>query len=262
MLELIHWEPNGSYLKPLIALNEKGLAFRSRYVEVLAFEQYQPGFLDASRETQLNQEGEGPILIHDGKQITESLFMLEYLEDAFPEQPLRPADALGQNKILAWARFINEVFMPGANTLGCHTYLAPHFKGRDAASFDAVLSRIPMKFLQDAWQLALTDGYSQELLEDSQRKVALAVRRIEEALAQSDWLVGGAYSLADIDAFAICNSLTVLTPGLVNEAATPRLVAWLKRIRARPAVQAALAVSRTGSPEQAFAPGPEHSRWG
>jgi glutathione S-transferase len=262
MLELIHWEPNGSYLKPLVAFHEKGLAFRSRYVDVLAFEQYQPGFLAASRETQLNQEGEGPILIHDGKQITESLFMMEYLEDAFPEKPLRPADPLGQNKILAWARFINEVFMPGASTLGCHTYLAPQFKGRDPASFAAVLARIPMKFLQDAWQLALTDGYSADLLEDSQRKVELAVRRIEDALAQSDWLVDGAYSLADIDAFAICNSLTVLTPGLVNEAATPRLMAWLKRIRARPAVQAALGTSRTGKPEQAFAPGPEHSRWG
>jgi glutathione S-transferase len=249
-------------LKPLIALREKGLAFRSRYVDVLSFQQYQPGFLDASRETQLNQEGEGPILIHDGKQITESLFMMEYLEDAFPEQPLRPADPLGQNKILAWARFINEVFMPGANTLGCHMYLAPHFKGRDPASFAAALARIPMKFLQDAWQLALTDGYSADVLEDSQRKVGLAVRRIEDALAQSEWLVDGAYSLADIDAFAICNSLTLLTPGLVNETATPRLMAWLKRIRARPAVQAALGASRTGKPEQAFAPGPEHSRWG
>ncbi|HEU4623825.1 MAG TPA: glutathione S-transferase family protein [Steroidobacteraceae bacterium] len=262
MLELIHWEPNGSYLKPLIALNEKGLPFHSRYVDVLSFEQYRPGFLAASQETRLNQEGEGPVLLHDGKQITESLFMIEYLEDAFPEKPLRPADPLGQNRILAWARFINEVFMPGANTLGCHTYLAPHFKGRNAASFEDVLARIPMTFLQEGWRLAITDGYSPELLEDSQRKVGLAVRRIEDALASSDWLVGNAYSLADIDAFAICNSLPTLTPALVNATSTPRLIAWLERIRARPAVQAALAVSRTGKPEQAFAPGPEHSRWG
>jgi glutathione S-transferase len=262
MLELIHWEPNGSYLKPLIVLHEKGLAFRSRYVDVLSFEQYQPGFLAASRETQLNPEGEGPILIHDGQQITESLFMIEYLEDAFPEKSLRPAEALGQNRILAWARFINEVFMPAANTLGCHTYLAPHIKGRDPASFEAAIARIPMKLLQDGWRLALTDGYTTDLLEDSQRKVALAARRIEDALADSGWLVGGAYSLADVDAFAICNSLPLLTPGVVNEAATPRLMAWLERIRARPAVQAAVATSRTGRPEQAFAPGPEHSRWG
>ena len=262
MLELFHWEPNGSWLKPLIVLHEKGLPFRGRYVDVLSLEQYQPGGFDASRETQLNQEGEGPVLLDDGKQITESLFMLEYLEDAFPERPLRPADALGHARILAWARFINEVFMPAANTLGCHTYLAPHFKGRDVSALESRLERIPMKYLQDAWRLALTDGYTAELLADSERKVSLSVRRIEDALAQSEWLVGSAYSLADVDAFAICNSLTTLTPGIVNDAATPRLTDWLKRIRARPAVKAAFGTSRTGKPEQAFAPGPEHARWG
>lgn len=262
MLELYHWEPNGSALKPLIALNEKALPFKSHYVDVPAFEQYQPGFLDASRETQLNLEGEGPILLHDGRQISESLFLIEYLEDAFPEKPLRPTDALGHSRILAWARFINEVFMPGANTLGCHKYLVPMLEGRDLASLEPVLARIPMKFLADAWRLALTNGYSADLLEDSRRKVALAARRIEDALAHSQWLVGPTYSLADIDAFSICNSLPTLTPDVVNTASTPRLMDWLNRIRLRPAVRAALATSRTGKPEEAFVPGPEHSRWG
>jgi GSH-dependent disulfide-bond oxidoreductase len=262
MLELYHWEPNGAFLKPLIALHEKGLAFGSRYVDVLSFERYRPGFLEASRETQLNPEGEGPVLVHDGKQITESLFILEYLEDAFPATPLRPADALSHARILAWARFINEVFMPAVSTLGCHTYLAPQFKGRDIKAFESSIARIPMQHVQEGWRAALTDDYSPELLEDSHRKVSLSVRRIEDALVSADWLVGSSYSLADIDAFSICHSLTELTPGIVNDVAMPRLMSWLTRIRSRPAVRAALALSRTGKPEQAFVPGPEHSRWG
>jgi glutathione S-transferase len=262
MLELYHWEPNGAWLKPLIALHEKGLAFRSRYVDVLSFEAWRPGFLDASRETRLNPEGEGPVLVHDGQQITESLFILEYLEDAFPAKPLRPADALSHARILAWARFINEVFMPASSTLGCHTYLAPQFKCRDIRACEAIIARMPMKHLQEGWRVALTDNYSPDLLEDSHRKVSLSVRRIEDALASAEWLVSDAYSLADIDAFSICHSLTELTPGVVNDGSTPRLMSWLARIRARPAVRAALAFSRTGKPQQAFAPGPEHSRWG
>jgi glutathione S-transferase len=262
MLELYHWEPNGSNLKPLILLHEKGLSFRSHYVDVLSLQQYgSPPFV-TSRETQLNLEGEGPVLIHDGKQVNESLFMLEYLEDAFPQKPFRPAEPLGHARILAWARFINEVFMPGASTLGCHAYLAPEFKGRDVAAFESALARIPMKYLQDGWRLAISDGYSSDILEDSKRKVTIAIKRMEEALSTSQWLVGPEYSLADIDAFAICNSLPTLTPDLVNVRATPRLMDWLNRIRSRPAVRTALAASRTGRPEQAFAPGPEHSRWG
>ena len=70
------------------------------------------------------------------------------------------------------------------------------------------------------------------------------------------------FPLADIDAFAIANALPTLAPDIVNDRSTPQLMAWLRSIRQRPAVQAALATSRTGKPEQAFVPGPEHSRWG
>jgi glutathione S-transferase len=100
------------------------------------------------------------------------------------------------------------------------------------------------------------------LIEDSKRKILLAVRRFEATLTSSPWLVGSAYSLADIDAFSICNSLPTLVPDLVSDVTAPRLMEWLTRIRMRPAVRAALAMSRTGKPELAFAPGPEHSRWG
>jgi glutathione S-transferase len=262
MLELYHWEPNGSWLKPLITLHEKQLQFTSRYVDVLSFEQYQPGFLDGSRETRIPLEGEGPILVHDGRQITESLFILEYLEDVFPELPLRPAEPILQARILAWGRFINEVFMPAVSTLGCHAYLVAELGGRDTSALVALLERIAMLYLREDWQRALSGAYPAALLEDSQRKVALGVRRLEDALAAAQWLVGSSYTLADIDAFSICNALPTLTPDLVSGEATPQLLGWLARIRVRPAVRAALQLSRTGRPEQAFAPGAEHSRWG
>jgi len=256
MLDLYHWEPNGAYLKPLIVLHEKGLAFRGHYLDLLA------RVPEPSRETLLPLEGEGPVLVHDGRQISESLFIMEYLEDAFPAVSLRPDDPLGHARVLAWGRFINEVFMPGANTLGCHEYLAPALEGRDISSVERAFAGMPLQFLADAWKLAFTDGYSASLLEDSRRKVGLGVRRIEDTLKTSQWLVGSEYSLADIDAFAISNSLPELTPDLVNTKDTPRLMDWLERIRQRKAVRAALGESRTGNPTRAFLPGPEHSRWG
>jgi GST-like protein len=262
MLELYHWEPNGSGLKPLIALHEKQLEFRSHYVDVLALEQYRVGFLKPSAETRVPLEGEGPILVHDGRQITESLFILEYLEDAFPANPLRPPEPILHARILASGRFINEVLMPAVSTLGCRAYLAPRLRGFDRATLAPLLERVPMQYMREGWQSAFENTYSDELIEDSRRKVALGVRRLEEALSGAQWLLGTTYTLADIDAFSICNSLPSLTPELVNASATPRLLQWLTRIRERPAVHAALALSRTGKPEQAFAPGPEHSRWG
>ncbi len=100
------------------------------------------------------------------------------------------------------------------------------------------------------------------MLEDSKRKVGLAIKRVEDALAAGDWLLGAEYSLADIEAFALFNPLPKLVPDLLNAEASPRTLAWIERMRVRPAVKAALAESRTGKPEEAFAPGPEHARWG
>jgi GST-like protein len=262
MLELYHWEPNGSWLKPLIALHEKGLKFRSHYVQVLSLEQHRPGFLPPSRETQQPLEGDGPILIHDGRQVTESLFIMEYLEDAFAQPSLRPEEPILHARILAWGRFINEVFMPAVSTLGCQAYLAPQLQAQASPAFAQLVAQIPSNYVREAWQSALANFYPQDLIEDSRRKVALGVRRLEDALGSAPWLVGAGYTLADIDAFSICHSLPTLTPDLVSESATPQLLQWLARIAERPAVRAALAMSRTGRPEQAFAPGPEHSRWG
>ena len=86
--------------------------------------------------------------------------------------------------------------------------------------------------------------------------------KVEAALAQSEWLLATGYSLADIDLFGLANPLPALVPDIAGPAALPRFTAWIERMRARPAVRRALALSRGGHPEQAFAPGPEHARWG
>jgi hypothetical protein len=58
------------------------------------------------------------------------------------------------------------------------------------------------------------------------------------------------------------STLPELAPDLVSQSASPHIMAFLQRVQSRPAVRAALALSRTGRPEQAFVPGPEASRWG
>lgn len=262
MLELYHWEPNTFSLKPLITLNEKGLEFTSRYVDFLAFEHCDLADLNAMMEVQHNPEGEGPILVDRGTAMTESFFITLYLDEAFPEVPLRPTDPEGHWRVLMWARFCNEVLEPAVSTLGAHKYLAPALKTRDRKAADAALKTMPTLEQQQGWTMALNDAYPDELIEDSRRKLALGVKKVEETLETGDWLAGSAYSLADIDLFALLHPAEGLAPDIVNANAAPRTMAWLAQIRERPAVKAALATSKTGRPEQCFTPGPEHSRWG
>jgi GSH-dependent disulfide-bond oxidoreductase len=261
MLELYHWEPNTAFLKSLIALKEKGLDFTSHYVDLLDFKvpRKYPALNDEAR---FSMEGEGPILVNGRAILSDSFFINLYLDDAFPEKSLQPADAVGRWRIQALGRFLGEVFAAAVSTLGCHAYLAPALKTRDRRDIDAFITKLATLELRQAWTAAANDDYSEDQLADSRRKVGVGVKRIEGSLQSSPWLVGDVFSIADIEAFALSNGLPKLAPDLVNKNACPRLIEWLERIHSRPAVKAALAMSKTGKPDECYAPGPEHSRWG
>jgi glutathione S-transferase len=262
MLELYHWEPNAFSLKALIALNEKGLEYKSHYVDWTSFEQLGLGGPKLNLEAEHNPEAEGPILVDDGAVISESFFMMEYLEDKYPDKPLKLGTPHGDWQIQVWGRFNGERAAPAVSTLGCHKYLVPILKEKRINSADQILERMPTQERRLAWAEAIDDSYSDDVIEDSRRKAALLVERIEKALENGDWLVENTYTLADIDAFALANALPKLLPDVANAKSAPRFMAWLERMRARPAVRKALATSRTGKPDEAFAPGPEHARWG
>ena len=107
-LQLYHWEPNTYFLKPLIALEEKGARFASRWFDPTQFEQFAPGF-PRNTESDLQLEREGPVLVHGDTIISSSFFMLEYIADALPGVELRPgmrspATGLGRRRSswVAW----------------------------------------------------------------------------------------------------------------------------------------------------------------
>jgi glutathione S-transferase len=247
-------------LKPLIALFEKGVDFTSHYVDPLDFAQ--PPIPGLNLEAENNPEINGPVLVDRDETISESFFMLEYIDEAYPQAPrLLPGDPEGNWQVRVWGRLLGERTAPAIATLGCHKFLTRRL-GAPVPDAEALLRRFSRQEARDAWRPALENGYTEEDVAESRRKAADAVSRVEEALAAGDWLLGAVYSIADIEAFALLNGLPGLAPDLLDDAVAPRTLAWLGRMRDRPAVKQALALSKTGRPAEAFAPGPEHARWG
>ena len=256
MLELYHWEPNANSLKVMICLAEKGLDYQSHYVDILEFEQYLPGFLV------LNPFGQVPVLLHDGEVITESSLILEYLAEAFPARRLAPVDPKGWYDAQAWGKFVDYNLGPSVSSLGWHQVMTPIMKKRDQKKLREAVDRIPIWERKAAWMTAMGDTYSEDQLNDSRRKIDLAVKRIEGTLGQSPWLQGADYSIVDIGAFALSCTLPRLLPEAVNARKTPKTMDWLGRINARPAVKKALSMRGKAGEKDVYAPGPEHSRWG
>jgi GSH-dependent disulfide-bond oxidoreductase len=253
-LDVYHWEPTTNSGELLICLKEKGVPFASHYVDLLAFEQHMPAFLG------LNPRGEVPVLVHDGHTLTETTLILEYLDAAFPDVPLMPAAAADRYRMRVWTKLANDYFAPALTLLGWHLRMAPKMQGVDRAPILARLAHLPMD-RQMVWRTALDDSYTEDQLARARQHLDIVAHRLEDSLASDEWLAGS-YSLADIAIFPLASSLPWLLPELASFASRPRVAQWLRRMKERPAVQAALAMGRSARPEELFAPGPELGRWG
>jgi GSH-dependent disulfide-bond oxidoreductase len=261
MLELYHSEPNTFFLKPLIALHEKQAAYESRWFDADKLEQFALGF-SGDVEAHLHLEREGPLLLHDGTLISSSFFMLEYIAEALPGEPLIPEAPYDAYRARASGQFLGAQLGSLVPVLGCVKYLAPRLAAMDRPSLQARLADVGPQERRVGW-LALVDGtYTPQILDTARERLKFPVARIEAELASGSWLTGPRYSIADIDAFAMLRVVPDLAPDVVNTTVTPRICDYLARIEARPAVKAALALSRSGKPEQHFVPGVEPSRWG
>lgn len=254
-MELYHWEPNGASGRVMICLTEKGIDFTSRYVDVLSFEQHKPEFL------KLHETGEVPVLVRDGNAFWESSYLCEYINESFSDNPLMPEDSPSRWKVREWQKYVDDFVGSSVSDLAWAAYGDAALKGRDRSEIDSAAARIPVKERRDVWEASLT-GLTDAQLSTSRDRVKKAVERMEADLDPSGWLANGEFSLADIAMFPYVNYLPRLTPEIVNETASPRTMAWLKRMSARPGVKAALAMAKTADPFAIAAPGPEHVRWG
>ena len=88
-----HWRSNATY-RVRVAMNLKGVSYREIPVDLDADEQRSPAFLSR------NPMGAVPALVEgDFPPITQSLALLEYIEERFPDPPLLPADARGRARV-------------------------------------------------------------------------------------------------------------------------------------------------------------------
>ncbi len=236
MLELYHAEPASNSLKVLLCLKEKGVDFVSHLINIQAFEQHEPAFLE------INPDGQVPVLVHDGTVITESTVINEYLDQIFPAPPLRPAGALECARMRIFTKYVDEYFRPALSQIGWQMMIHTITDELSPAEFAAKLARIPREEKREKWRIAAAQGYTAEQMSAWRRTLAEGIGKMEAALAQGPWLAGRDYSLADIACFAMAAHMPGRFGDIMNETVSPRVLDWHRRVRARPAVAAALAM--------------------
>jgi glutathione S-transferase len=103
----LYFSPGASSMAPHIALHEVGAPFEPRPISLARKEQRSEAFLA------LNPHGKVPLLLIDGRPLTEVAGILFYLARRFPEAGLLPAgDVEAEAQAVAWMSFIASTLHP------------------------------------------------------------------------------------------------------------------------------------------------------
>lgn len=239
MITLWHAGRWGHSAAVMILLVELGLEYAQLEIDTDNFGQLSPDLLA------LNPTGMLPTLESDGQALTESFFILQYLDEAHGKNRLGGGDCRARYRVHKWGKYIE-------------THIAPNLailrwvrSDRRPIIPDADSLRALAPERSALWEKARR-GFSTEDAGGARRALVDAAVRMAAELKPDGWLAGSSFTIADIAFFphvAQFSHLGIEMPIVVQE--------WLQRMAARPSVLA------IGGLQPAIATmGPEKGRWG
>lgn len=234
-LALYHYDRSTAAQRVRLALEEKGLSWRSVVVDTAR------GDVEELPEDyhRLNPKGLIPVLIHRGKAIPESLVILEYLEDAFPDTPFRPTAPDERARMRLWMRRIDEGIHVASRVVGVCIVNRHIYREKGQAKIEKYYASMKDSVRRSNDLVNIEHGLDSPLLPDAVRAFRKLFAEIDHWLADNRWLAGGGYSLADMALVVYVRRLeSFMMAPLWSE--MERLEEWYRRIESRPAYQRAV----------------------
>ncbi len=236
MLELYKAGNSICTQKVLITLAEKGLSFTTRDIDLFRGEQYSPEYLA------INPKGVVPALIHDGKPITESTLICEYLDDSFPAPGLIPTSPYERTQMRKWSKAVDEGLFAATRELSFSAMFRERMRGMSDTQLEARFTNVgdPDKRARfmSTYELGVESPYVFQAIANYE----IAFRDMEKALSNnpSGWLVGSAMSLADINMMPFVARLAYLQLLDVWTGSRPHCRSWWTRVQDLPSFRTAV----------------------
>lgn len=147
-----------------------------------------------------------PILITDKDAVYDSCRISAHLEATQPDPPLLPSDPEARREALEWEAWLGEHYGPAtrrlffAEALKNTTYMGDVL-GQGFAVAPAMMLRIALPFLSAFLTVDLQ--INEETLTQTRADIDTALERIDKARAETGFLVGDRFTIADLTAAAL-----------------------------------------------------------
>jgi glutathione S-transferase len=241
MLELYHNHTSVCAAKVRFALEEKGLSWTGRYVDIFSGEQHRPEYL------KLNPLAVIPTLVHDGTPFIESNLINEYLDDTFPEVPLRPETTADRFRMRLWTKQLDDS-IHGAVSILSYAITYRFFQlAKPRAEVEKLLSGIPEPERRERNRDLIDKGVESRFFVGAIGRFQVLLKDMDATLETSSWLAGPKFSLADIGYAPYITRLDKLHMSPLWDR-RPRVADWYNRVRSRRAYQKAIAEWYDGAP--------------
>jgi glutathione S-transferase len=200
---ILYYAPTACSIAPHIALEEVGLPFEARRIDLAKSEQFSPEFLA------LSPLGRVPTLIIEGEAVTEVPALLTTIASLRAESDLTPAPGtLAFARCFEWLGFLSS---------SLHVAYAQF--------------RRPQRFLAEG-----SPGWD-ELSDQGRLNTIRFYREVERRLSDG-WAAGDSYSIADMNLFPFFTWAWRLEFDVRREC--PKWAALFDRVKERPAVRRAV----------------------
>jgi glutathione S-transferase len=232
-LKLYHNDMSSCSQKVRLVLAEKKLEWEDGHLELRAGEHQQPWYI------KLNPRAVVPTLIDDDFVVPESNVINEYLDERFPDPPLKPRDAYGRARMRLWTKQLDE----GVHDAGIAVIsFALAFRQQYISRGDAgkrMLENIPDPIKRERRRDVIEKGVDSIHFKVALERMLALYDDMESALAEQAFLVGEHYTIADAAFTPYVNRIDHLDiMGLLGR--HPRVLDWYRRLQARPSFNAAI----------------------
>ena len=234
MLTLYHAPTAVCAAKVRVVLAEKNLPFHGHLIHLDRGDQFTPEYM------KLNPNAVVPTLVHEGNVLYESTVINEYLDEAFPEVPLRPSNAMGRAHVHLWTKKEDGIH-DAINTMTATIIFRHDLLQKSPEERVARYSKIPDPARRQKWARMIDEGLASSIVAEALVRLNRHFGDMEKALARGTWLTGDQFTLADAGLMSFFYRLEILEcDGLWRER-FPGVADWFDRAKARPSFNTAIA---------------------
>ncbi|MCQ8185866.1 glutathione S-transferase family protein [Parvularcula maris] len=231
-LTLYHNDLSTCAQKVRLVLAEKAIAWEGRELDLRAGDQRDPSY------KALNPRGVVPTLVHGDTVVTESTVIIEYLDDAFPDPALRPADAGKRAAMRWWMKRIDDDLHRMTGVLSyAIAFRQDHLERPDGGKAMLEATKDPQERMIRA--ALLDQGLDFPGVGKAFAVVDGAIAEAEARLTEASYLAGS-YSLADAAWTPYLNRFAHLGLDWLW-AERPHLADWWASLQSRASYRTALA---------------------